>query len=97
MTAGGLEVIDALRQMRVGNVVHTLQFHDDLLLDHQVGHVFAHVLPFVANWRRNLSLGAHTTKRKLPKQGSFIDLLQESDTQHIGNFEGGANYGLCQI
>jgi hypothetical protein len=37
--------------MLVGKAVHALQFHDDLLLDHQIGHILADVLPFVTNWK----------------------------------------------
>ena len=40
---GGLQIVDALRQMLVGKAVRTLQFHDELFLNHRIGHVFAHV------------------------------------------------------
>ena len=57
----GLQVIDALRQMLVGKVVHALQFHEELFLNHQIGHILAHVLAFIANRKGDLSLGADAT------------------------------------
>jgi hypothetical protein len=41
--------MDALRQMLVGQAIHALQFHDEIFFNHQIGHVFAHLLPFVAD------------------------------------------------
>ena len=52
---------------------------------------------FVAHRERNLSLCAHATQAELAEQGMFLDLLQESGAQHIGNLEGGSNYGFRQI
>src|SRR5882762_4690714 len=60
-------------------------------------HVFAHVLPLVANRKRNLSLGAYTAQGQLPDQGALINFLQKSRSQNIGNLEGGANHRLRQI
>ena len=89
--------MDAWRQMLVGKTVHALQFHDELFLNHQIGHRFADVLPFVAHRKSHLRFGAYTTQRELPDHGPFLDLLQESGAQHIGNLEGGPDHGLCQI
>src|SRR6266446_3194202 len=86
----------------VSETVHTLQFDDELFLHNQISHVFAHVLPLVANRKvanrkRNLSLGAYTAQGQLPDQGALINFLQKSRSQNMGNLEGGANHRLRQI
>src|SRR6266404_1470763 len=71
--------------------------NDELFLHNQISHVFAHVLPLVANRKRNLSLGAYTAQGQLPDPGALINFLQKSRSQNIGNLEGGANHRLRQI
>ncbi len=83
--------------MLVGEPVNALQFHEDPFPYHQIGYVFSDVMPFVTNWKRNLRLGAHTAGGQLADQSPFIDLLQESSAQNIGDLERRPNDGLCQI
>jgi hypothetical protein len=45
---GGLQIIDALSQMFVAQPVHALQFQYDLLVDYQIGTIFAHILPLMS-------------------------------------------------
>ena len=42
---GGLQVVDALRQMLVGKTFYTLQFYDEHVLNYQIGDIFAYVRP----------------------------------------------------
>jgi hypothetical protein len=59
---GGLQVIDTLSQMFVSKPVHALQFHDNFLVNQQIGTVFAHTLPLVADWKRSLIFLALTPR-----------------------------------
>ena len=70
--AGNLQVTDPLRQMLVGNALHTLQFQDKLLLNNEVGEILAHVPAFVADPKWDLSLCLHATQRQFPEQCPFI-------------------------
>src|ERR1700722_1477258 len=83
--------------MFVAKPVHALQFHDNFLVNQQIGTVFAHTLPLVADWKRSLIFGTHSAQRELAQHGPFIDLFQESGSQGLRDLEGGANYGLRQV
>ena len=83
--------------MLIGEVVHALQFNNQLILDDEISHVFTHGLSFVANPKRDLRFDADPVQRKFTNQGAFIDPLQEPGTQHVGDFERAANYLFSQF
>ncbi len=51
--------------MFVAKPVHALPFHDNFLVNQQIGTVFAHTLSLVADWKRSLIFGTHSASREL--------------------------------
>jgi hypothetical protein len=63
--------------------IEALQCHDKLILNHQIGYIFADISSLVAERKGHLSLRADAAQRKFPDQGAFVDLLHEAGAQHM--------------
>src|SRR5260370_721959 len=94
---GRLQVVDALGQVLVRELVHTLQLNDELFLHYQIGDIFPNILALVADGKGNLCLGTQTMQPKFPHQGPVVDLLQKSRAKYILNLEGGSDHALGEI
>ena len=59
--AGGLEIVDALRQVFVGETICAFELDEDAVLDQKVGQVFADTLALIEDWERRLGFHVQAT------------------------------------
>ena len=63
----------------------------------KIGYIVTQVLPFVTNRKCDLGLGANAPQGKLPDHGTFIHLLKEARSEHIGDFKCRPDNGIRQV
>lgn len=76
--AGSLQVAQALRHMRGGELVDALQFDDQLIFNNQIGDIFADDFAFVLYRVGNLGVDGDAAQGQFRHQGSLIQFLKET-------------------
>jgi hypothetical protein len=85
--AGRPQVVPALREMHVAQRGDYLKFDDDLILDHQVGSIFAGDHVVVKDHDSPLLDDAEPGLSHFVGKGVFVDLFNEPMTERIGDPE----------
>ena len=64
--------------MFIGEAFHALQFDNKHIFDQDVGIVCSYVLALIGDAKRRPPRSPDTTKLKFPKQGTLVQLFEES-------------------
>ncbi len=83
-------------QVFIRESIYAFQFNDKLVFNQDVGMIVADSLSFVEYWKGCLRLYPHLSENQLSEQRSLINLLQESNPKHIGNFVGASHHSFHQ-
>jgi hypothetical protein len=89
--AGRPLVVPALREMHVAQRGDYLEFDDDLVLDYQVGGIFADNHVVVKDYDTPLLDDAEPGLSHLVGKGVLVDLFNEPMTERVGNPESTAD------
>nr|WP_254073051.1 hypothetical protein [Acidisphaera sp. S103] len=83
--AGRPWMVSALRDMRVAQRADELEFDDELILDYEVGGIFADKHVVVKDYDSPLLQNAESGLSHLMRKGFLVDLFNESVTERISN------------
>jgi hypothetical protein len=92
----GPQVVDALRDVLVGETLHAFEFDNQNVLDKNVGRVLADALALIICGKRDLRNSPDATEAEFLKQSPFIDLLEKPRTESIGDLKDSPKYPLSQ-
>ena len=70
MSTGGLQVVETLRYVCIGEVIHAFQFDNEHVFDQDIGIVFSNIPAFIADGKRGLSGSPDAPKGEFPKQST---------------------------
>ena len=90
------QVVDALRQVLVGEPVDAFDFHKQAIFHHQICRVRADVLALVSHWIGRLGFHPRTAKVEFFHERPFVDLFQEARAEDIAHLVGSADHLLHQ-
>lgn len=74
--------------------VHALQLDQQALADYEIGYIFADEAALLGHPVGNLGARRYPAQRKFLYESAFVDLLQKTRTQGVGDFIGGSDYGI---
>jgi len=94
--AGGSQVVETLGGVLVGQAIHTFQLKHQHIFDEDIRKVFAGRMAFVTYGKRGLDGSSQATKAEFSQQRTFVDFLQKSGAQCVGDFKDGAQHLLSQ-
>ena len=92
----GPQIVEQLRRMRVGQTRDGLQFDDDPIGDHDVGHIDAHALVSIVDGEGLFRLNSHARKAQFLDKRVSIDSLEKAMSKAVGDGEPGADDAFGQ-
>ena len=91
-----LKIVEQLRHMRGGHARDGIQFDDDPISDHDVGHIDAHALVSVMDGEGLLRLNSQAREAQILDKRVSIDSLEKTMSKAVADGEPGADDAFGQ-
>jgi hypothetical protein len=94
--AGSPEVVETLRRVLVCEAVHAFQFYYQDIFYKDIREIFSNGQTLVGHCKRCLGGSLDATNAKFSQKSAFVNLLEKSGSQRVGDLQGRAQHALGQ-
>ena len=95
--AGSVEIVEALREMFVGETIDAFYFDDEDAFDEDIGEKFSNAVTLVVDWKGCLGFGLDAAVREFFHQSPLVYFFEKAGAKRVGYFEDGAEHTLGEI